>query len=480
MIYSTKGYLLPIILILLLLGTFSSRAETPLTLGDIVEWGQTEAPGLEELQDEITELERQLERVRASFGWQLDFSGSTRFDLDEREFQEEQVVLDLQKSFLSGINLLADITYREQLVIPDFPDDNDWPDELETEYEPQVSVAVSYTIFPPTPSPFYQEKFQQEKLLERRKNNLNQELGEEFLGWIQSYLALITQEKALQFSREDVNRLEQELQEIQEQKEIGEAGEINVLDAELALKQAENSYQKRAEALEQEKDDFYEMLGLPPQADLKLKLESEFLDDLYSWLEELNLEEQEQEVLLDKLGEHPRLMNLETEKKQLQQEIDWLGWERWPQVDLTGTGRGWEDDWDGQIGIELNYSIYDSGQHRLQQEEAGDELQDLEAEIENQKENLEKQLQTLQQNLDNSRNELEVNELRFQREKMEKDLNKEDFDLGLITRRDLNQAITAKKEARLDLIEARHEVLLNRLHLAHFLGYYYFEWEEMG
>lgn len=450
----------------LLLSSVPGQAE-PLDLEQIVHWGLENAPAQEEMLVELEKGQRDIEKTLAGAGWQLDLRGVSNFNLEEREFPRQYVSLDLNRRFVPGLTLQGNLSYGKG------------PGGLGGgEYEPDLGISLAYQVFPRTPSSIRRELISRQVSLERLRNIFPQKQAQNILAWVEDYLNLARQEENLVAARQNLARVEEELEEILRRKEIEEAGEIQVIDSRVALLRAENSVLNQKQALERNREEFYRTLGLPGDREIELDLNTGLIDELDAWVANLGLAEMEEEEKIEAaFSNNPELKNLQLEMDYFAQQMDWFEQEQKPRVDVSGSIDGWHDDWGAGIGIEVRYNLFDSGKAELQEEDFEAQQEELENKKDDLKTSIKNQLSSLENAIQNSLSQIKEKELLLRRAELEAEIKEENYQKGLATTRDYNQSLQDLEKALLDYSVARDDLLIARLQLAYFLGYS-FDWEQ--
>jgi len=452
-------------------GTFVHAS--PMTLDEIIDWGLENAPAQKEMQKNLQQARRAKERVYASSGWQLDFSGNLDYDIEGLEWQRQSIELELDRNFLGGLNLQSGISYsRDSALGSGEQSPMTWD---QTDYEPRISFSLGYTLYPWFPTGSERNLMEQEMNLKKMENTFSRDEKENILGWIEGYMNLVRIENSLQKARENVERVEEELEQIKRQKKIEEAGELALLDSRLALLAAENNMKEQKQSFEDEKEAFYRELGLPGDIEIELELQAEIMEELRGWVNELkllNLSTEEIEEMARKNS--PELVNLEKDIELAEKRKEWLEKEKHPTLNLGGSLRGWED-WSAGINVSFTYNLFDSGQHNLNLEEKEEELKDLKKDRKDLKEDLSRQLNGLLNRVESARRNLKEQELGLEKARLEKELNEKEFEKGLVTLRDYNQALDDVSDAEMDYLRAEDDLLMAKLNFASFLGFN-FDW----
>ncbi len=450
----------------LLLSSVPGQANS-LDLEQIVHWGLENAPAQKEMFAELDKALREIEKTLAGAGWQLDMRGVSNFNVKEREFQRQFVSLDLNRRFVPGLTLQGNLSYGKGSG--GFGGG---------EYEPDLGISLAYQVFPRTPSATQRELMSRQISLERLQNNIPQKQAQNILAWVEDYLNLVRQEENLVATRQNLARVEEELEEILRRKEIEEAGEIQVIDSRVALLRAENSVQNQKQGIERNREELYRVLGLPGDKEIELDLNTGLIDELGVWVANLGLEEMEEEEKIEAaFSANPELKNLQLEMDYFAQQVGWFEQEQKPRVDISGNIDGWHDDWGAGIGIEVRYNLFDSGKDELQKQDFEAQKKELENKKDDLKTSIKTQLISLENSIQNAWSNVEEKELLLRRAKLEAEIKQGNYRTGLATTRDYNQSLQELEKGRFDYSVARDDLLIARLQLAYFLGYS-FDWEQ--
>ncbi len=446
---------------LLLLTSGGIKAET-LTLEDLVYWGLENAPAQQEMKNELEQAIREIEKVVAGAGWQLDVRGLSQYDLAEGEFRRQSIGLHLDRRFIPGINLQGSLTYGKATGVPGMADQD---------YEPDLSLSIGYRVFPRVPSDTERTLLSRQVALERLQNTLPLQQSQNILGWIEDYLDLARKQEELQKARTSLARVEEELEEVQRQKEIGEAGEIQLIDSRVAHLRAQATLETIEKSIERDRKEFYRSLGLPEEKEIELEVSAGLVDELWEWVEDQGIEEMDrEEKVAAAFAVNPELKNLQLEIEQYKKQVEWFEEGQKPRVDLSGSVDGWHEDWGVGIGVEVNYNLFDSGRDDLEKEDLKAQGRDLERRKADLEKDIKARLTTLEEAVESAGKTVDEKKLLLRRSELEMELKEDSFQKGLATIRDYNQAVQALEQAEHDYLEARDDWLFARIQLAYFLG----------
>jgi len=137
-------------------------------------------------------------------------------------------------------------------------------------------------------------------------------------------------------------------------------------------------------------------------------------------------------------------------------------------VDLFGAYSSKDNTWG--VGVELSYDIFDGGKQKIEDE-------GYQVKLGNSRDDYFQIFSELKLELSDLINQYEINNLNLEEKLMSCEkvkLEEESFQIqlqqGLISDSEFQYKILDWQEAEIDLKSAKDEILINKLHIAHFLG----------
>ncbi len=437
--------------ILLLIGF--SAAGASLTLQEAIEHGLEESPALSENRENIAGLENELLAIEAARNWKVDFSGNVNKPMTS----DARVGFDLDsnKNF-QGINISPSLSY--QAVDFDFSDPLD---------NIELGFSLSTELYPVVPAG---DEIREKELLEnietRQKEFLNKQ-NSLIIDWVEQYLALYRQKQLLQIREERLVFNSQHLENVKKQKEIGQAGESSLLSAEIDFREAELAFQNASRDFQQQKENWYRELALDEEQSVEFVEESSFIADLKE-LEAMELINNREKLLANLLEKNLQLRGNLIQQERAKRGLDLLKKESLPQIsagagyDITST------NW--RANISLSYNLYDGGQHQLKVVDREKQISNIEDDYYQLKKQLEEQLDQRIQQLENSKQQLEIAELKRKKRELDNISLEDRFAEGLITRQDYRNRRLDEIQEEISLQAARNDVFINKLRLLHLAG----------
>jgi len=482
-----------IISLSLILQSAAGIAADP-TLAEVLQEAAETTPELREEREQIEDLEREIEQVKARAGWQLMTTGSyTRGQREETDLLDgfngdpdenfgqnpddddndleslDELTLGLgaERTFLSGLELEGDISYFD-----DDPIDTDDPEDNIT-----LSLEGRYQIWPRVPAEAERTLEQLEDQLELARSELEEAREDFYLEITGDYLeiALLQEELDLTESRFDLNRTR--LEKAEERREIGEAGELEIRELELAVKQLENGISSLERSLDSARDSLRDKLGEAPEPAYSLDdpLWQQLQNSFAGLAEELKSERTSEDELLEMMkASSLERERLESELARTRQERDWFKEELAPHVDFSAGSPDLEErEWEASVNV--SYALYQSGLEELEEDDFRADIASLESDIEELESGLRSQLKGLLDGAAESEEELSAAELEAERSALELDKEKEALERGASEELDIEELSLDDHEAQLERQEAERRLLLDRIELVSSLDQLLFE-----
>jgi len=164
-----------------------------------------------------------------------------------------------------------------------------------------------------------------------------------------------------------------------------------------------------------------------------------------------------------------KIRNILLDQDSSQKEAEWNLAKNKTQVDLFGAYSSRNNSWG--IGIELSYDIFDGGKQKIEDE-------GYQAELENLKEDYLQIVSELKLELSDLINQQEINNLNleekimsWEKAKLEEESYQIQLKQGFINDSEFQYKMLGWQESEIDLKSAKDEILINRLRIAHFLGF---------
>ena len=480
-VFSSGTYILILFMIFALFsgGQVRVNASDNLSLQQLLLEAVEESNELADERKNVSDLERELARLRANAGWQYDLNMSynrgeqVQLSGDEpgpSELSGTQerynISIDGGRSFLAGFNLTTDLTILDSTDLDFDAVTDDW----------QFDIGLNLRLWPRTPSELARTLDSLENNLALARLELMEARDELFLELAGDYIEIMFLEMRQENNLENLNIAERRLSRVEKRKEIGEAGELELAEARLALRQADRAYQSTERNLARLKEDFEKKAALNNEIDYGLSDQVEGLlvneqgpidERISDYLANFS------EVIRDSQKNSLQYSRLMQSLAEAEQELEWHDQEDSFEIDLSGRTELNEGSW--QAGFNISYPLYDGGV-------SGYDREDIVGEIETVSLNIEEFIFNLEQGLEAELDGLIIKQDELEDKGIEREMSRLSFlqeeearELGAIDELELLEAELNYEAAIIDYEEARLELALDLLEFEQKPGYWSME-----
>ncbi|MBU4361451.1 TolC family protein, partial [bacterium] len=237
----------------------------------------------------------------------------------------------------------------------------------------------------------------------------------------------------------------------------------------IALKKAEINFLQAQNTFLQQKNGWYLNLNLPEETEASLVEDSPFLEEIIKWADSLEFNLKEEELMELVVDNHYKIRNILLDQDSSQKEAEWNLAKNKPQVALFGAYSSQGNSWG--IGIELSYDIFDGGKQKIEDE-------GYQAKLENLEDDFLQIVSELKLELSGLINQQEINSLNleeklmsWEKAKLEEESYQIQLQQGLISDSEFQYKMLGLQESEINLKSAKDEILINKLRMAHFLGF---------
>ncbi len=448
-----------------------------ISLEEALNWGIENNSSIKEIKDSIETIERSLNLIDTEYGFKTTISANPIIAGDFEEQTDDnsngvdegdtsfgsisspKISLKATKLFPNGIILQSEIFLKEEDLF-----------DLEKLSEgPDSAFSATKNFYPVLPIKSEQEKYLASNNLLKARENLTWQQEYKKIEFLESYFNLIRLQEKLSLAKINFQYAQEDLSKILKKIEIGEAGERQEIEAKIALKKAEIDFLQAQNTFLQQKNGWYLNLGLPEETEVPLVEDSLFLEEIMKWVDSLELDLIEEELIELAVDSYYRIRNILLDQDSSQKEAEWNLAKNKTQVDLFGAYNSRNNSWG--IGIELSYDIFDGGKQKIEDE-------GYQAELENLKEDYLQIVSELKLELSDLINQQEINNLNleekimsWEKAKLEEESYQIQLKQGLISDSEFQYKMLEWQESEIDLKSAKDEILINRLRIAHFLGF---------
>jgi len=449
-----------------------------ISLEEALNWGIESNSSIKEIKDSIETIERSLDLIDTEYSFKSKISANpiiaggfeeptddSSNGVDGENTSSEssstspKISMKTTKLFSNGIFLQSEISIKEEDLF-----------DLEKLSEgPDSNFSATKNLYPVLPIESEQEKYLSSNNLLKARENLTWQQKYKKIEFLESYLNLLRLQERLSLTKTNFQHAQDDLSKILKKIEIGEAGEKQKIEAKIALKKAEVNILQAQNTFLQQKNGWYLNLGLPEETEVVLVEDSPFLEETIKWAESLELNLKEEELTELAVDNYYKIKNNLLDQDSAQKEAEWNLTKNKPQVDLFGAYSSKDNTWG--VGIELSYDIFDGGKQKIEDE-------GYQVKLENLRDDYLQIVSELKLELSGLINQQEINNLNLEEKLMsweKAELEEESYQIqlqqGLISDGEFQYKMLDWQEAEIDLKSAKDEILINKLRIAHFLGF---------
>jgi len=447
------------------------------SLEEALNWGIEHNSSIKEIKDSVETIERSLNLIDTEYGFKTKISANPIIaggfeeqtddnsnDVDEGDtsfgsISSPKITLKTTKLFPNGIILQSEISLKEE----------DWLDLEKLSEGPDSTFIATKSLYPELPLNSEQEKYLASNNLLKARENLTWQQKYKKIEFLESYFNLLRLQERLSLAKTNFQYAQDDLNKILKKIEIGEAGERQEIEAKIVLKKAEINFLQAQNTFLQQKNGWYLDLDLPEETEVSLMEDSPFLEEIIKWVDSLEFNLKEEELIGLAVDNYYRIRNILLDQDSSQKEAEWNLAKNKPQVDLFGAYRSKDNSWG--VGIELSYDIFDGGKQKIEDE-------GYQAKLENLKDDYLQIISELKLELSGLINQQEINNLNleeklmsWEKAKLEEESYQIQLQQGLISDSEFQYKMLDWQESEIDLKSAKDEILINKLRIAHFLGF---------
>jgi len=441
-----------------------------ISLEEALNWGIENNSSIKEIKDSIETIERSLNLIDTEYGFKTKVSAnpiiagdSSIIANDESNSSESsdssKISLKTTKLFPNGLILQSEISLKEEDLF-----------DLEKLSEgPSSTFSATKSLYPVPPIKSEQEKYLASNNLLKTRENLTWQQEYKKIEFLESYLNLLRLQERLSLAKTNFQYAQEDLNKILKKIEIGEAGERQEIEAKIALKKAEINFLQAQNTFLQQKNGWYLNLNLPEETEASLLEDSPFLEEIIKWTDSLEFSLKEEGLMELAIDNYYKIRNILLDQDSSQKEAEWNLAKNKPQVNLFGAYTSKNNSWG--IGIELSYDIFDGGKQKIEDE-------GYQAKLENLKDDYLQIVSELKLELKDLINQQEINNLNleeklmsWEKAKLEEESYQIQLQQGLIGDSEFQYKMLGWQESEINLKSAKDEILINKLRMAHFLGF---------
>jgi len=474
---SNSFFILCLIIFTSFIFTGANVQAKEISLEEALSWGIENNFSIKEIKDSIETIKRSLNLIDTEYGFKTKISanpiiaggfeeqtddnsnGVDEGDTSFGSISSPKISLKTTKLFPNGIILQSEISLKEEDLF-DLEKLSEGPDSI---------FSATKSLYPVLLIESEQEKYLSSNNLLKARENLTWQQEYKKIEFLESYLNLLRLQERLSLAKINFQYAQDDLDKILKKIEIEEAGERQEIEAKIALKKAEINFLQAQNTFLQQKNGWYLNLGLPEETEVPLMEDSPFLEEIIKWADSLEFNLKEEESMELAVDNYYRIRNILLDQDSAQKEAEWNLTKNKPQVDLFGAYSSKDDSWG--VGIELSYDIFDGGKQKIEDEGYQTKLENVEDDYLQIVSELKLELSGLfnQQEINNLN--LEEKLMSCEKAKLEEESYQIQLQQGLISDSEFQYKMLGWQESEINLKSSRDEILINKLHIAQFLGF---------
>jgi len=278
---------------------------------------------------------------------------------------------------------------------------------------------------------------------------------EKQIEFIRDYLNIIRLQEQFAISGERVKLAEEELSRVRKKIELEEGGYQQETEAQIALEDARNQLFNQEKNLSRAKKQF--------------SLNVDFVQGLFSRMDTMDIDYENQKNLIEEILENSyQVKTSQLEKEELIKELEWTEDEGKPTVILSG-GHQFPSNW--FVMVDFSVKLADGGLQELEEEQKQDNIRQKEIAIAYLKEQLKLEAEQLMDQDQYNQLNLDNQLLALEKEEDKAEIMEKQYQQGAISETQWKNEMLNLKEKEINAKQAEDEWFVNRLQLAHFIGF---------
>ncbi|HOR42054.1 MAG TPA: TolC family protein [Atribacterota bacterium] len=441
---------------------------------EALQWGIQHNYDLQNLRYSIDDIKRNLEIIDAGNAFQVDLDitpiwslggkgDQNPIEMEKNRFAPEtELSLSAKKQLAPDLSLTSKVTWQSENIAQSFPEN--------ITKEVKGNIRVDKKLYPATWSEQEKQVYALENSLEMKLAELRWKEVEKQIEFIQKYLAIVRLQKQLETQAKRLGLAEEDLARVRAQIEIGEGGYQREAEAAIALEEVKNKVLSATQELSQAEQQWFLQLGLPAGITVSFVQQDNFLKILLEQMDDLPLSTQSHEKLIEQaLQENYQIKNNLLEKEELLKELQWTKDAGKPALNLSGGYSYPDDDW--FIMFDFSVNLADGGVQRLKEQQKEDGIRRKEISMDYLKETLKLEAEQLLNQDYYNQLLLQTQQLALAKELDKVTIIEQQYQKGAISQTQRDNSLLALEEKELSVRQAQDQWLVDRLKLAHFIGY---------
>jgi outer membrane protein TolC len=449
-----KGLIILVILSLLLIFSNSAFAQE-LTFKEGINLGLKNNIELVRMQKNLEQLKRNLEKTKASSGWQVDTNAKAQisnFINDRANNNEDDKFQEFDLSVLATKNYWSGLTLKPEVYD-----------------EAQFQLSLTQDLYPRIPIKSEQSYIKQKLELRQTQAEFQQKVNSKIITWAEDYLNLIRLKESYNVAKQKYKLTQKKLDEVLAKQKIDEAGELELLSAKANLKEAQYNLKNAESNYKEAKRSLANELGISKEDNLALMDNSKYLIQLRDTANSFSIKLDNKDRLVDlAMDNSVELLKNELNKRSSEHELRWSKLANQPDLNLKGKYNTPNEEW--SAGVNLSYNIFDSGQQELEIENFTEKIDTIKKEHQDLVKELKLRLDKLVNRLEANQSNLEAKEFSLEKAKLDVEIASRQLERGLLGQLEFLKKNLALEEARVNFVAAKDKLLFSKLKLIEYIG----------
>jgi len=256
---------------------------------------------------------------------------------------------------------------------------------------------------------------------------------------------------------------------VKKQIALGEGGYQQETAAMIALEEAKNQLFNREQNLVRAKKQWELLLNLPEETIVQFVEDADFIKMLFSQMENVTMDNSPDDLIEQALSENYQVKNSELEKEELLKELQWARDAGKPAVNLSGGYNYPKDNW--FIMLDFSVNLADGGAQELKEKQKEDTVQRKDVSIDYLINRLRLEAEQLIDQDQYNQLFLATQLLALEKEQNKVKIMEQQYQQGAISLAQFNNSMITLKDKELNMKQAQDQWLVDRLKLAHFMGF---------
>ena len=414
---------------------------------------------------EISEAKRiheesinEIKKLNENMDWQFSVNNNFAYNKgDEYEGLKDDFMLSLNRSYYSGLSFSSTMG-----IIENEPFEfNNLEDKL------SYNLNLSLPLYPQIATENEKDLAILEDNLEIAKMRLDYVIKQKEINWLEDYLSILRLKESVLLMEEKEELLLDNFNKIKQEYEIGEIGRYNLINAKISLKELRISLQRLENQIQQEKDIFYNNLGIKNNYKVKFTKEDNLLkkiedkipnEILNNELESIYLKVKENDIELKSLNKELKRKeaNYKDQKKKSGIEI---------RTNSNYQKSIYQENGNLEIAIGLSWDIFNREIVDIDLDNLKREIDNLKDKIEFRENNIVSEVNLLLNEKEIYNMQKEIILMKIESLRLERENSKIKFEENLITKTDYIETEFKYKEKQNKKLEIEDKLLINKLEI---------------